>query len=74
LGTPIAPGNSTTWRRGLYTQKRRSPCRHRLHAAALRFALRTRPHPGQGERSGAAQSPALRQVLRPRRPRLQPQL
>ena len=46
--------------------------RHRLHAPALRPALRPRPDPGGGARAGRAQPPALRQILRPRRRRLQP--
>jgi hypothetical protein len=38
----------------------------------LRPALRARGHPGRGGRDGAAQSPALCQILRARRRRLQP--
>ena len=44
----------------------------RLHAAALRSAVRAGRDAGRQHRRGAAQSSALRQVLRPGRRRLQP--
>src|SRR5262249_37041039 len=44
----------------------------RLHAPALRSAVRTGPHAGRKRRRGAAEPSALRQVLRAGRRRLQP--
>ena len=51
---------------------RYSPYGRRVHAVALRRALRARPYPRRGGRCGAAQPPPLRQVLRARRRCLQP--
>jgi len=53
---------------------RGAPCDYRLHSATLRPASRARPHSRRGRRCGAAQSPALRQVLRFGRRCLQPRM
>src|SRR5580704_12731799 len=59
---------------GRKTQGRRAAERHRLHPSALRPALGSWPEPGRGKRPSLAQPPALRQILRARRGRLQPGL